>query len=324
MRQRTRLRAVYVDTVETDVSAGVALLEEAGFDVCRAVATTADELIVAGRRAVALLVGDTPVMREAFDALDELRIVSACMVGVDHVDVDAARARGVWVTNVPDAATEEVAVHALAMALALVRHLPGWDRHVRAGGWDYQAEGTLRRPSSLTLGLVGLGRIGRRLAELARPIFGRLLAADPQVAERDWPPEVERVGLDEVFERSNVVSLHVPLTVETEGLVNRVRLGLMPRGGYLVNVSRGALVERGSLLEALDDGRLAGAGLDVFASEPPDPADPLLHHPNVLLSPHVAFLSDEADRSYVVKQAENVVAWHRTGVPLTPVVEGAA
>lgn len=318
---RIRPSAVYVDVDAADVSAGRALLEEAGFDVAEAVARTPAEVVGAAHGAVALLVGDSPVTRDVLDALRTVRIVASGTAGVDHIDVEEAGRRGVWVSNVPDAAVEEVAIHALAMALALVRHLPQWDSDVRAGRWNIDTDAVLRRPSQLTLGIVGLGRIGRHLTKIAAPIFARVLGCDPNLAPQEWPTGVGAAGLDELFELADVVSLHVPLTPETEGLADARRFGRMRPGSYLVNVARGRLVDVAALLSALDAGRIAGAGLDVLPQEPPDPSDSVLRHPRVLLSPHAAFVSDEAQRAYVVGQAENVVAWLRTGRPVNPVAE---
>lgn len=319
---KARIRAVYVDSADTDLHGGPALLEAAGFTVTTSVVRTSEDVVAAAEGATALLVGDAPVTEDVFVATPELRIVATVTVGFDHIDLAAARRQGVWVTNVPGAATEEVAVHALAMALSLLRHLPGFDRHVRAGGWDVTATGRLRRPSSQTLGLIGLGRIGSKLAELARPVFGSIVGHDPKVPPHLWPAGVARAGLDAVFEVADVVSLHLPLTNETSGLVDRRRLALMKRGSLLVNVSRGGLVDPVALVEALDAGRLAGAGLDVLPVEPPRAGDPLLGHPQILLSPHAAFLSVVSDREYCLRQAENVVAWRTTGRPVTPVLAG--
>ncbi len=316
--------AVYLDVVDgVDLHGAPKALIAAGFDVRIALARTDDEVIRAASGAVAVLTGDSVVSASAIAALPDLKMVATCTVGVDHVDLEAARSAGVWVCNVPDAATEEVSVHALAMSLALIRHLPMFDRHVRGGGWDYMATGDLRRPSTLTLGLVGMGRIGRRFAALAQPIFGRVVAHDPHVAADAWPAAVERFALDEVFAAADLVSLHLPISADARALVDARRLALMRDGSYLVNVSRGALVDPAALLAALASGKLAGVGLDVLADEPPHPSDPLVTHPRVLLSPHVAFLSDAAERSYYRCQADNVVSWYVTGRPNTPVVDGS-
>ena len=313
----TRL-AVFVDVVDCDLYDGPAVLEQAGFQVRSAVASTPEAVAEAAAGATALLVGDSPVTAEVLAAA-ELRIVATVTAGTDPVDLDAARDCGVWVANVPDAYTEEVAVHALAMMLSLLRQLPRYDRHVRGGGWDSLEGPRPARPSALTLGIVGLGRIGSRLAELARPLFGRLLGHDPVSAA---PAGVEAVTLERLLAESDVVSLHLPITDATRGLIGAAQLAAMRPGALLVNASRGGLVDERALVAALDEGRLAGAGLDVLAQEPPGPGSPLLRHPAVLLSPHAGFLSVRSEREGVARQAANVAAWAQTGRPLSVVVEG--
>ena len=314
--------AVYVDTVETACGEGPDLLRAEGFVVRAAVATTPAGVLAAAGGADALLVGDSPVTTAVIEGLAErLRIISAVTVGVDHIDLEAARTAGIWVSNVPDATTEEVAVTALSMALSLVRHVPFLDRDTRAGGWDAFATGRRRRPTSLTLGIVGLGRIGRHLAALATPIFGRVCAHDPATAE-PWPSSVSRLDLQGVLEESDVVSLHLPARPGAPPLIDAAALTRMRRGAFLVNVSRGALVDTAALLEALDEGRLGGAALDVVDGEPPALDAPVRRHPRVVLTPHAAFWSDEGEAASYAHQAANVVAWKRSGRPLTPVVEG--
>jgi D-3-phosphoglycerate dehydrogenase len=247
--------------------------------------------------------------------------VATVTVGVDHIDIAAASERGVWVANAPDTATEEVATTALAMALSLVRHLPFLDRHVRAGGWDAFATGERHRPSALALGIVGLGSIGSRLANLALPLFGRVLACDPTPA-RPTPPGVELVGIDDLLAASDVVSLHLPAQPGAPPLLDAAGLARMRSGAFLVNAARGSLVDPAALLDALDSGRLAGAALDVVDGEPPAPDDRIRGHPRVLVTPHAAFFSSESAADTYAAQARNVIAWRESGRPLTPVVEG--
>ncbi len=262
-------RAVYVDTARADRHDGPERLRAAGYEVDDALAVTPGEVLEVARGAEAILLGDSPCTAEVLSALPELRIVSTVTVGVDHVDLDAARAHGVWVANTPGAVTEEVAATALAMALSLVRHLPFLDRHVREGGWDAFSTGPRRRPSTLTLGIVGLGRTGRRLAEIARPVFGEILGCDPDPTVA--PPDgVGRVSFEDLLARCDVVSLHLPAEPGRPPLLDAAAIGRMRVGAYLVNVSRGALVDTAALLDALDAGRLDGAALDVVAGEPPD------------------------------------------------------
>ncbi|MER7693197.1 C-terminal binding protein [Streptomyces sp. NPDC097610] len=316
--------AVFTDLDDLDPAPGVALLTEAGFEVRIADSTDPEVIARAASDAVALLVGYARIDGALLGRLPHLRILATLSAGYDMVDADAARARGLWVCNLPDAATEEVAVHALASALSLVRELPQADAVVRRGGWTTDLPRLPRRAGELTLGLVGMGRIAAKLAELAVPIFGRVAAHDPLCGPRHWPTAVERTDLETLLERSDVLSLHAPLNDATRHLIGRAQLERMPVGGFLVNVARGGLVDHSALLEALDSGRLAGAALDVLPVEPPAEDDPLRTHPRLLLSPHSAFLSDASRRAYVERPAENVIAWHRTGRPLTPVVTPTA
>ncbi|MFB7370126.1 C-terminal binding protein [Streptomyces sp. NPDC056222] len=317
--------AVFTDTDDLDPAPGVRLLEEAGFEV--RVAGTRDPDAIAGiaADAVALIVGYARIDAALLDRLPGLRILATMSAGYDMVDTTEARRRGLWVANLPDAATEDVAVHALASTLSLVRRLPQADAVVRSGGWnaDFAGQRHLpRRASELTLGLVGLGRIARSFAALAAPVFGRVAAYDPHAAPAHWPAGIARYDdLGALAAASDVVSLHVPLTRATRGLVDGELLGRLRPGGFLVNVARGELVDPEALLTALETGRLAGAALDVFPVEPPQADDPLRTHPRIQLSPHSAFLSDTSRRAYVCGPAENVLAWHRTGRPLTPVVD---
>jgi D-3-phosphoglycerate dehydrogenase len=316
------MRVLVTDAEYASLDIEADVLGAAGHELRIARCTTARQVIEAAEDADALLVQYAPVPAEVFDALPRLRLVSRYGVGVDVVDQEAARARGVWVCNVPDYGTAEVALHATAMLLALLRNLGGHDREVRAGRWNYQLGGTLRRPSGLTLGVVGLGRIGRMTAERAAPWFGGCLGYDPHLPDPAWPAGVARVDLDEVFARSDAVTLHLPLTEETRGLVGEERLGTMPEGSYLVNTARGGLVDLDALVRALDAGRLAGVALDVLPQEPPEQGHPLLTHPRALLSPHVGWYSAESEAELRRKAAQNIVDWASTGRPTYVVVEG--
>ncbi|MGW0995657.1 C-terminal binding protein [Streptomyces sp. NPDC002520] len=317
--------AVFTDTEDLDPEPGVRLLQEAGFAVRVAQSRDPDVIADAARDAVALVVGYARIDAALLDRLPRLRILATMSAGYDMIDTGQARRRGLWVTNLPDAATEDVAVHALASALSLVRGLPQADAVVRSGGWntDFIERTRLpRRASEMTLGLVGLGRIARTFAALAAPVFGRVAAHDPHTDPANWPTGVERYDSPAgLAAASDILSLHVPLTPATHHLVDEALLRRMRHGSFLVNVSRGELVDPRALLNTLDSGRLAGAALDVFPVEPPPTDDPLRRHPRIQLSPHSAYLSDTSRRAYVCRPAENVIAWHRTGRPLTPVID---
>jgi D-3-phosphoglycerate dehydrogenase len=198
------------------------------------------------------LVQYAPVNAKVLDARPEIRIAAAMARGSTRSTPRRPRARGVWVANSPDYGVGEVATHALAMALSLVRHLPAFDRDVRAGQWHYSSTGLVKRGSQLTLGILGLGRIGSRMAQISRACFGHVLACDPYLADAAFPDFVRRVDPETLFREADVLSLHVPLNDETRHIVNERALALMKRGAILVNTARGGVVDLDALAGRLD------------------------------------------------------------------------
>ena len=316
------MRVLIADFDYADVNIERRILEGAGLEVVEAQCRTEEDVVEAGRGVSALLTQYAPITAKVLAELPELRMVGRYGVGYDVVDVGVARERGVWVANVPDYGTEEVAAHALSMTLALLRHLTLYDRAVRNGRWHPTSTGPLYRLKNLTLGVVGIGRIGGTFARRAGPWFGRTLGCDPYLEEDAWPEGVDQASLQEVFSESLLVSLHTPLTEETQGFIDRSLLERMPEGGYLVNTARGGLVAMDDLLWALETGPLAGAALDVFPQEPPPAGHPLLNSSNVILTPHAAYYSLEAEEEARIKAAQNVVSWAQEGRPIYPVAEG--
>ena len=315
-------RFLITDYDFADVELELALFRQSGMDAVAAHCRTEDDVIAAARDCDGLLTQYAPVNARVFAALPQVRIVSRFGAGFDTVNVEDARKFGVWVANSPDYGIGEVAAHALAMALGLVRHIPFYDRDVRAGRWHYTSAGALRRISDMTLGILGLGRIGKRMAHLSQNAFGRILACDPYIADGDFPPYVGRVDREDLFRQADVVSLHVPLNEETRGIANARMLSAMKRGSFLVNTARGSVANLDHVMAALDSGQLDGAGLDVLPKEPPEADHPILRHPRVLLSPHAAFYSVEGEKELRRKAAQNLVDWARTGRPTYVVVEG--
>ncbi|HTN49853.1 MAG TPA: C-terminal binding protein [Burkholderiaceae bacterium] len=316
------MKALITDFDFPDIRLEQRLFTEAGVEVRHAQCRTEEQLIEAGRECDALLVQYAPVTDRVLCALPRVGIVSRYGAGFDTVDTRACARHGVWVANSPDYGVGEVATHALAMALALLRHLVIYDRDVRAGRWSYLSPGTIRRASDMTVGILGLGRIGKRFAHLSRNCFARVIACDPYIIDGDFPAYVERVALEELFGRSDIVSLHVPLNDETRGMVGQSLLGRMQRGSLLVNTARGAVVDIEAVRARLDDGTLDGAALDVLPVEPPPAGHPLAQHPRVLLTPHAAFYSQAAEIELRRKAAQNIVQWARTGRPMYPVIQG--
>lgn len=255
------------------------------------------ELLIAGAHdADALVVVTEHISRPVIEALPNCKSISRLGIGYDTIDVEAATEHGIVVTNVPDANYREVATHTIAMALALTRKLPAWDRALKTGGWATFALGRgIRRPDDQVFGLVGLGRIGGRVAAIAQEIGYSVQAYDPALTvERAEELGVRLATFDEVVATSDVLSLHVPLMPSTRGLMNAEIIARMPQGAILLNVSRGGLIDEQALADALGSGHLAGAGLDVFEHEPLEANSPLLTQENALLSPHVAYYSVEA------------------------------
>ncbi len=305
-----------------NVDLELALLREAGAEVSAAQCRTEADVIAAAKGCDGLLAQYAPINAKVFDALPEVRIVSRFGAGFDTVNVEDARKRGVWVANSPDYGVGEVATHALAMALGLIRHLPFYDRDVRASHWHYTSPGKLRRPSGLTLGILGMGRIGTRMAHLSKSVFGAIVACDPYIRDDQFPAGVERVSQEALFREADLVSLHVPLNDETRGVASARMFDRMKPGSWLVNTARGSVANLEHVLAALDSGQLDGAALDVLPKEPPEADHPVLRHPRVLLSPHAAFYSIEGEKELRRKAAQNLLDWARNGRPTYVVVEG--
>jgi D-3-phosphoglycerate dehydrogenase / 2-oxoglutarate reductase len=272
-------------------------------------AATEEALVEHARDADAILTLDEPLTAGVIEQLRACRVISRFGIGVDRVDIAAATQRGIVVTNVPDYCVDEVSDHALALLLGIARRTHALDAAVRAGTWETAAvAGEVHRLRGQILGVVGFGRLGRRLSEKTQALGLRVLAHDPYVADEEVRAlGAEPVPLDELLQRSDWVSLHLPLTPETRHLIDKAALRRMKSSAVLVNTARGALVDQAALVGALRDGRLAGAALDVLEREPPAPDDPLLELANVVLTSHAAFYSVESLAEMRRSAVENVV-----------------
>lgn len=247
------------------------------------------------------------------------RIVARLGVGVDSVDVAAATARRIWVTNVPRYCTDEVAEHAIALILALQRRLRPAQADLERGQWNQLAYRGIQRARETTLGIIGLGQLGRATARRAAALGFRLLGHDPAPADADPGIAMRLCGFDEVLAAADIVSLHLPLVPETRNLIDAGRIARMKPGAFLVNVSRGGLVDEAALLAALAAGHLGGAALDAFEREPLPAASPLHRHPNLILTPHIAFLSEQSLVSLQRQAVEDVLRVLSGRQPLNPV-----
>ena len=301
------------------------LFADAGVRFVTAQAKTEDDVICAATECHAdgLLVQYAPVTERVLAALPRVGICSRIGAGFDTIDPKACATHGVWLANSPDYGVGEVATHALALALDIIRGTTFHTVDIRAGNWHYESNGTRRRATEMTLGIVGLGRIGKRMAHVSRNLFKRVIAYDPYLIDGDFPAFVERArDLHELFAQADVVSPHTPLNDETRGMLDAGCFAAMKRGSYVVNTSRGAVINIDDLLDALDSGQLDSAGLDVLPIEPARPGERLTEHPRVVLTPHSAFYSVESEIELRTKAAKNLITWAKTGRPDYPVVLG--
>ncbi|MCP5529280.1 MAG: D-2-hydroxyacid dehydrogenase [Opitutaceae bacterium] len=271
--------------------------------------TPVDQIVARAEDAEVVLTNKCPLSAETLARLPKLKFIGVLATGFNVVDVAAARARGIPVSNVPIYGTRSVAQHVFALILAHTQRVETHAAAVRAGRWSGNADWCfwdtpLTELDGKVLGIVGHGRIGRAVADL-----GRAFGMNVIVHSRSAKDGVEQVGLDELFQRADVVSLHCPLTPETQGLVNAKRLALMKRDALLVNTGRGPLIVEADLAAALNAGRIGGAALDVLSSEPPPADNPLLTAKNCLITPHIAWATKAARARLLGTVVDNIRAF---------------
>ncbi|MBX3463807.1 MAG: phosphoglycerate dehydrogenase [Planctomycetes bacterium] len=260
----------------------------------------------------------TQVTARSLELADNLALIGRAGIGVDNIDVDAATRRGIAVMNTPEAGAVTTGEHALALLLSLARCIPAADASLRAGNWE-KAKFTGVELFGKQLGVLGLGRIGRVVAERARA-FGMTIAAyDPFVGQQHAPDGVRMLDLDELLATSDFVTVHVPLGDDTRHLLSRDRLQAMKRGARLVHAARGGIVDEAALAEALQQGQLAGAALDVYEREPLPADSPLRHAPNLVLTPHLGASTHEARHNVSVEMARQVALAVQKGIVLNGV-----
>lgn len=303
----TTYRVLVADKIAREGLAPLA--EDARFELVERPGLKGDELAQAVAEADAVLVRSaTRITREALSRSTRLRVIGRAGVGVDTIDVEAATEKGVAVMNAPAGNTISAAELACALLLALVRKVPAADRSMKAGEWDRTSFGGTELYRK-TLGLVGAGRVGGEVARRARAFGMRVLAYDPFL-----PPDaarelgIELAELDVVLRAADVISLHVPLTDKTRGMLGDERLALLKRGALVVNAARGGVLDEAALLRRLSDGSIGGAALDVFDQEPLPADHPLRKLPNVVLTPHLGASTEEAQLNVAVEIAEAVRA----------------
>lgn len=242
--------------------------------------------------AQAMILADMPLSGDVIRAAEALEFIDVAFTGVDHIDLEAAREKGIAVSNASGYSNQAVAELALGMTLSLARNMRETEARVRAGktkdglvGWEIHGK---------TVGILGLGNIGRRTAELFHA-FGAEILASSRSYKDDVPEYIEQTSQDDLLSRSDIVVLHVPLNDSTRGMINAEKIALMKPTAILINVARGPVVVAQDLADALNNDVIAGAGVDVFDQEPPlDPDEPLLHCKNILVTPHIAFASEQS------------------------------
>ncbi len=267
-----------------------------------------DELIARSAGADVLIVANLPLSRRVITATDNLSLISVAFTGVDHIDREACLEKGVTVCNAAGYSTDSVAELAIGLMIAVLRNIVPCDAVTREGGTRAGLIGS--DLSGKTLGVVGTGAIGMRVAQIGRAFGCRVLGYSRTQRPEAVDLGVEYVELETLLEESDIVSLHTPLTDATKGLLNRERIGLMKPSAILINTARGPVVDSEALAAALNTGRISGAGIDVFETEPPLNEDhPLLHSKNTVVAPHVAFATKEALFRRAQITVDNIAAW---------------
>jgi len=305
-------KVVITDFGSPDNDLEAAVLQESGLDIelVRLNANTPEELIPVVKDADGLIVQWSKITREIIQSMEKCKVISRYGIGVDMVDLAAAGECGIPVCNVPDYCIEEVSTHTMSFLLMLNRHMMIHHDHVKSGKWGKGAVagGPPGRLSSQTLGVVGMGNIGRAVVQKARCLGMKVLVYDPYVKpEQVADLGAELVSLDALLRQSDYVSLHCPLTDETRHLINKERLALMKPTAYLINMARGPVVDQPALYQALVDGTISAAALDVLEKEPPDPDEPLFKLDNVIFTPHTSSWSAQSIVQLRKETAQNVV-----------------
>jgi len=291
----TQFRTIVTDHGFPNLQHEERTLAAAGSALVVAQCKTPEEVIAAARDADALLVQWAPVNAAVIAALTRCRVIVRYGIGYDNVDLAAAKARGIPVCNVPDYGVNEVAEHAVSLLLALARQLPQIDARLRAGTWKITPDRPILALGEATFATAGFGRIARHAHAIMKGFGGTRIAYDPFVPADVMAREgVEKVELDALFARADLLSLHLPLTPETKHFVSAARLAGMKRTAVLANTARGPLVDTAALADALRAGTVAGAGIDVFETEPLPADHPLRTAPNALLTSHVAWYSESS------------------------------
>jgi len=301
-------RVAVTRTVFPDIELERKIIEDAGMEFMVTDASSPEEIADRAESVDGLLTAtDIAIDDRVFENLNDLQVIGSYGIGLDHIDLDTASRHDVAVSNVPDYCIEEVSTHALALLLSAVRKIPLYDQHVKGGNWDWKVGTPISRLQGSTVGIVALGKIGRRTAEKLGEFDVDIIAYDPYVDQDEMADyDVEKVDFESLLQRSDVISVHIPLTDETEQMFDEAAFRAMKESAIFVHTSRGPVISENALVNALSSGEIAGAGVDVLPQEPPDDSQ-LFELDNVILTPHVAWYSEQSRQELQRKAAEEVV-----------------
>jgi D-3-phosphoglycerate dehydrogenase / 2-oxoglutarate reductase len=307
------------DIVFPNLDRARAVLSAIGAELRLAEEPKPDAILRVAKDADALLATYAKITADMIRQMTRCRIISRFGIGVDNVDIPVATERGIVVTKVPDYCIDEVSDHAVALLLTAVRKIPLANSLVQQGRWEMPAVVPIHRLRGSVLGLVGFGRIPQLVAPKAQAFGMRVVSFDPYIPKDVFDrAKVESVDFPQLLKLSDYVSIHAPLLPETQGLFNADAFRQMKPHAYLINTARGPIVDEAALAHALDAGQLAGAALDVMTKEPPT-GSPLLGRPNVIITPHTSFYSEESLNDLETKAAEEVVRVLKGQAPKNPV-----
>ncbi|MBM7551611.1 C-terminal binding protein [Thalassobacillus pellis] len=283
------------------------ILEHEQVEVIPVQCKSESEVIAHCRDADAIINQYAPISRSVIESLQNCKVIARYGVGVNTIAVDAATDKGICVTNVPDYCMDEVSDHTLGLLLSWARKIPLADKETKDNHWDFKKTRPIHRLRGRTLGLLGFGKIPQALAEKVKPLGLSVLACDPYFSEEEAEKKgVELVSLEELCQGSDIISVHAPLTDSTKGLLSEAEFKRMKKHAFVINTSRGPVIDEASLISALENNHIAGAALDVVETEPIGRDHPFLAMENVILTPHMAWYSEEAEKEMRSKVAMGV------------------
>jgi D-3-phosphoglycerate dehydrogenase len=298
------LKVVITDCDHGSIDEEKEEFERIGAELILAQVKEEEELIQICKEADGLINQYAPLTRRVLENLPKCKVIARYGVGLDPVDLRAATDLGIIVANVPDYCIDEVANQTVSMLLALIRKVAFFDQKVKSGQWDFRQGRPIHRTKGKTMGLIGCGKIGLEVAKRIFPFGVQVIAFDPYIEKAG--EEIELTDLDTVLKESDFISIHCPLNESTRHLIGEREFKKMEKKPLLINTSRGPIIDEKALIQALEQGLISGAGLDVLEKEPPDSQNPLLKMENVILSPHVGFYSEESIHELKRRAAEIV------------------